>query len=196
MQLLGCKLICTTSHHPVANWLIECFHHQLKQHFKHFVSQLAGLIHSQLCCLVCKHSWGMIWNVQQQSWAMVPHWHWHWGYWVNSLMTAIPSNPTNYVTKLIMTQLHPTPVQGPQLCESIFDILYTHLYSSWCCEKTFQKPMMIHLKYFNIPVSILHQMWRFFFLLSVLNQPFRKNDSVGADSIHYHNQQLIPPDVQ
>ena len=49
---------------------------------------------------------------------------------MNSLMTAMPSNPTSYATKLMMTQLHPTPVQGPQLCEYIIEILYAHPYSS------------------------------------------------------------------
>ena len=34
MQLMGCKHICTTSYHPIANGMIECFHHQLKSILK------------------------------------------------------------------------------------------------------------------------------------------------------------------
>ena len=34
MQLLGCKHIRTTSYHPAANGLIECFHRQLKTSLK------------------------------------------------------------------------------------------------------------------------------------------------------------------
>ena len=34
MQLLGCKRIRTTSYHPAANGLIECFHWQLKASLK------------------------------------------------------------------------------------------------------------------------------------------------------------------
>ena len=36
MQLLGCKRIRTTSYHPIANGMIECFHRQLKSILKSY----------------------------------------------------------------------------------------------------------------------------------------------------------------
>ena len=36
MQLLGCKRIHTTAYHPIANGIIERFHHQLKSSLKSY----------------------------------------------------------------------------------------------------------------------------------------------------------------
>ena len=36
MQLLGCKQICTTAYHPIANGIIERFHRQLKSSLKSY----------------------------------------------------------------------------------------------------------------------------------------------------------------
>ena len=115
MQLLGCKHICTTSYHPVANGLIERFHRQLKTSLKahpnptHWIFSLPIVLlgvrtqlKDDLHCTSAELVYGTILHLPGE-------------FFDESKAEATP-DPTCYVTRLrdVMYHLQATPVHKQQ----------------------------------------------------------------------------------
>ena len=147
VQLLGCKCIRTTSYHPAANGLIECFHRQLKTSLKshpdptHWTDSLPVVLLGVRTQLK---------DDLQRNWHMDP---------LCALLgidaskaEAIP-DPACYVTRLktMMRTLQAAPVRKQYSRKSNFKVLH---YVMMLCENPCRNPMMDHTKYRNAPKSI------------------------------------------
>ena len=121
MQLLGCKRIRTTSYHPAANGLIECFHRQLKASLKAHPNPtqwteslplvLLGVrtqLKEDLKCTAAELVYGTTLRLPGE-------------FFDDSKAEATP-DPTSYVTRLkgMMKVLQATPVRKQQPCTNTY----------------------------------------------------------------------------
>ena len=115
MQLLGCKRIRTTSYHPMANGMIECFHRHLKSILKSYPNTTDWVDTLPMALL------GIRTTLKQDTHCTsaelvydttlrVP------GEFITSNQDDIVSDPSNYVKKIegIMKHLRATPPRKQQ----------------------------------------------------------------------------------